>query len=83
MDDFVRNFLVKMGMTSTLEKFEAGDDLEATGRLGMEGILIPACHNTNQELNGTVMSLSLEAPERQAGGTLQRPSPRGTSFCGH
>ena len=62
MDDFVRNFLVKMGMTSTLEKFEAEwYELEATGRLNMEGMpQVPDVYNTNQELNGTVMSLKRE-----------------------
>ena len=62
MDDFVRNFLVKIGMTSTLEKFEAEwYELEATGRLNMEGMpQVPDVYNTNQELNGTVMSLKRE-----------------------
>ena len=39
MDDFVRNFLVRMGLTSTLEKFETEwYELEATGKLNKEDL---------------------------------------------
>ena len=34
MDDFVRNFMVRMGLTGTLEKFETEwYEMEATGKL--------------------------------------------------
>jgi hypothetical protein len=56
MDDFVRNFLVRMGLTSTLEKFETEwYELEATGKLNKEDLgVVPDVYLYNQELNDTV-----------------------------
>ena len=59
MDDFVRNFLVRMGLTSTLEKFETEwYELEATGKLNKEDLgVVPDVYLYNQELNDTVANL--------------------------
>ena len=53
MDDFVRNFLVRAGMTSTLEKFETEwYELEATGKLNKDALgPVPDLYNSNQDLN--------------------------------
>ena len=68
MDDFVRNFLVRMGLTSTLEKFETEwYELEATGKLNKEDMgVVPDVYLYNQELNDTVANLRHELEASKA-----------------
>ena len=68
MDDFVRNFLVRMGMTSTLEKFETEwYEMEATGRLNKEDMgPVPDVYNYNQELNDQCAALRREIDAQKA-----------------
>ena len=68
MDDFVRNFLVRMGLTATLEKFETEwYELEATGRLNKEDMgVVPDVYNYNQELNEQCNALRAEVNAQKA-----------------
>mgnify|MGYP003311017423 CR=1 FL=1 len=62
MDDFVRNFMVRMGLTGTLEKFETEwYEMEATGKLNKEDMgAVPDVYNYNQELNDQCVALRRE-----------------------
>ena len=62
MDDFVRNFMVRMGLTATLEKFETEwYELDATGKLNKEDMgAVPDVYNYNQELNDQCVALRRE-----------------------
>jgi len=53
VDDFLRNFLLKMGMTSTLDCFETEwYELAATGQLKSEDVsTVPDVYLRNQELD--------------------------------
>jgi hypothetical protein len=53
VDDFLRNFLLKMGMTSTLDCFETEwYELAATGQLKSEDVsAVPDVYLRNQELD--------------------------------
>jgi len=60
MDDFLRNFFVKMGLARTCETFEAEwYELKATGRLDA-GHLVPDIYLRNSELEEEVASLRRE-----------------------
>ena len=61
MDDFVRNFMVRMGLTGTPEKFETEwYEMEATGKLNKEDMgAVPDVYNYNQELNDQCVALRL------------------------
>jgi len=62
MDDFVRNFFVRMGLQGTLEKFETEwYEMEACGTLNKEDMgVVPDVYNYNQELNDQCFALRLE-----------------------
>lgn len=68
LDDFVRNFLVRMGLTCTLEKFETEwYELAATGRLNKEDLgVVPDVYLYNQELNDTAVNLRRELDASKA-----------------
>ena len=68
MDDFVRNFMVRMGLTGTLEKFETEwYEMEATGKLNKEDMgAVPDVYNYNQELNDQCVALRREVNAQKA-----------------
>jgi len=68
VDDFVRNFLVRMGLTSTLEKFETEwYELAASGKLKREDLgAVPDVYLYNQELNDSVTMLRHELDAARA-----------------
>jgi hypothetical protein len=63
VDDFLRNFLLKMGMTSTLDCFETEwYELAATGQLKSEDVsAVPDVYLRNQELDD-LAKVSLRRP---------------------
>ena len=62
VDDFIRNYLVKMGLTKTLECFEAEwYELKATGKLKQENVgAVPDIYLHNQQLDDTLKQLREE-----------------------
>jgi WD40 repeat protein len=66
-DDFVRNFLVRLGMARTLETFQAEwYELKAKGKLKQEDIApVPDVYLKNQELRDTVSSMRAELEKAQ------------------
>ncbi|KAJ9532037.1 flagellar WD repeat-containing protein Pf20 [Haematococcus lacustris] len=66
MDDFLRNFFVKMGLTHTCEAFEAEwYELKATGRLET-GAHVPDVYLRNAELEEEVAAVRRELAEARA-----------------
>lgn len=83
MDDFLRNFFVKMGLSRTCETFEAEwYELKATGRL--EGVSqVPDVYLRNA-VGGRVVGVGgwhrgLEGPSSQQGCQPARLQPLGRS----
>jgi len=68
LDDFLRNFLVKMGMQKTLETFEAEwYELAARGQLNREDIgAVPDIYTRNQELDDALKHLRVELHDAKA-----------------
>ena len=66
-DDFVRNFLVRLGMTKTLEAFQSEwYELKAKGKLKNEDIApVPDVYLKNQELRDQVSSMRNELEKAQ------------------
>ncbi len=66
MDDFLRNFFVKMGLARTCEAFEAEwYELKATGKLDAGGgggshLLVPDVYQRNSDLEEEVAALRKE-----------------------
>lgn len=62
VDDFVRNFLLKMGLKNTLESFQTEwYELQQKGMLGDEDVgVVPDAYNRNQTLNNEVKRLKAE-----------------------
>lgn len=62
VDDFIRNFLLKMKMSRSLEAFETEwYELAATGKLNDEDVsTVPDIYLRNQELDDTVKALRAE-----------------------
>lgn len=71
VDDFIRNFLIKVGMTRTLDSFNTEwYELQAKGRLGEEYITkVPDIYLRNEELDEqarfTTSDISRVQPARQ------------------
>jgi len=68
IDDFVRNFLLKVGMTKTLEVFETEwYELASTGRLAREEIgPVPDVYMRNKELDDSLKQLRTELEQARA-----------------
>ena len=66
-DDFVRNFLVRLGMNKTLDTFQAEwYELQAKGKLKSEDIApVPDVYLRNQELREQVASMRAELEKAQ------------------
>ena len=66
-DDFVRNFLVRLGMTKTVETFQAEwYELRAKGKLKIEDTApVPDVYLKNQELRDQVCSMRAELEKAQ------------------
>lgn len=64
IDDFIRNFLIKVGMARTLDSFNTEwYELQAKGRLGEEYVTkVPDIYLRNEELDEQA---SLIAPDRR------------------
>ena len=62
IDDFVRNFLLKMGMSKTLEMFETEwYELASTGRLAREEMgAVPDVYMRNMELDDSLKQLQAQ-----------------------
>ncbi|WIA16110.1 hypothetical protein OEZ85_012829 [Tetradesmus obliquus] len=61
IDDFIRNFYVKMGLTRTAEVFEAEwYELKATGRLEGAATIVPDIYLRNGELEDELAALRQE-----------------------
>ncbi|CAM9146680.1 unnamed protein product [Ectocarpus sp. 12 AP-2014] len=68
VDDFIRNFLIKVGLTRTLDSFNTEwYELQAKGRLGEEYTTkVPDIYLRNEELDEQVVALRQELTKMQA-----------------
>ena len=68
IDDFFRNFLVKMNLTRTLESFETEwYEMKATGRLEEENVgSVPDIYILNQQLQDVISTLRAELRSSRA-----------------
>ncbi|GBG88823.1 hypothetical protein CBR_g48437 [Chara braunii] len=61
IDDFIRNFLIKMGLMQTLEAFEVEwHEHKAFGKLPVDLPLVPSVYQQNQKLMETITDLRRE-----------------------
>ncbi|CAN0270274.1 unnamed protein product, partial [Hapterophycus canaliculatus] len=68
VDDFIRNFLIKVGLTRTLDSFNTEwYELQAKGRLGEEYTTkVPDIYLRNEELDEQVVALRQEVTKMKA-----------------